>query len=84
MGKTMNAKTVRYTEGPIREVRKVKDFLPSPDQLVFRQDSVKVTLSLSKSSVDFFKKIARLNNGKYQQMIRQLIDSYVEHHRSQP
>ena len=79
----MSVRTVKYTEGPIKEVKRVKDFLPPPDELVFKPDTVKVTLSLSKSSVDFFKAVARQRKGKYQQMIRHLIDTYVEHHRSQ-
>ena len=35
-----------------------KDFLPPPDQLVLRDDGVKITISLSKRSVDFFKRHA--------------------------
>jgi len=37
------------------DVEVVADFLPSRAELAFKEDGVKVTLSLSKSSVAFFK-----------------------------
>ena len=54
----------------------VRDFLPPPEQLVLKEDQVKVTISLSKKSVDFFKDIARQNHTSYQKMIRRVIDLY--------
>jgi predicted DNA binding CopG/RHH family protein len=39
---------------------------------------VKVTLALSKSSVEFFKSEAAKHHTQYQRMIRRLLDSYVE------
>lgn len=77
--KSMNNKS-KYTDGPIGEVEVVKDFLPSPDQLVFKEDTIKVTLLLSKNSVDFFKKEAKTYHTKYQKMIRNLLDQYTFHH----
>ena len=44
-----------YTNEPMGDVEVVADFLPSPAELAFREDGVKVTLALSKSSVEFFK-----------------------------
>ena len=63
------------------EVRVVEDFLPSPDQLAFREETVKVTLALSKESVEFFKGEARKHGVSYQRMIRRLLDDYVGHYR---
>jgi len=60
------------------DVEVVADFLPSPAELAFREDGVKVTLSLSKSSVAFFKSEASKHQTQYQRMIRRLLDSYVE------
>ncbi|VTR70060.1 Helix-turn-helix protein, CopG (fragment) [Desulfosarcina cetonica] len=40
---------------------------------------MKVTLSLSKTSVDFFKKEAKKYNTQYQRMIRRLLDEYTAH-----
>jgi predicted DNA binding CopG/RHH family protein len=58
----------------------VKDFLPSPDDLVFKEDTVKVTLNLSKSSIEFFKEIARKHGSQYQKVIRNLLDNYTSHY----
>jgi len=59
------------------ELKIVEDFLPSPDQLVLREDKVKVTISLSKGSVEFFKKEAKKQRTSYQKMIRRVIDFYT-------
>ncbi len=56
----------------------VEDFLPPPDQLVLREDGVKVTISLSKKSVEFFKAHAARSKVPYQRMIRNLLDSYAD------
>ena len=71
----MNAK-IKYTDEDIDEIRVVPDFLPSPEELAFKEDTVKVTISLSKSSVEFFKKEAKKHNTQYQKMIRRLLDAY--------
>ena len=70
-------KKIRYDEGPINEVQVVRDFLPAPADLVFKEEQVKVTIGLSKSSVDFFKGEARRHHTQYQKMIRRLLDLYV-------
>jgi hypothetical protein len=75
----MSKKTVRYTKGEIGRIGPVmKDFLPSPDKLVLRESNVKVTLSLSSRSVDFFKREAQKQRVPYQRMIRALVDAYAE------
>jgi predicted DNA binding CopG/RHH family protein len=74
----MSKKTVRYTEGEIGKVKVVKDFLPRPDQLVLREENVKVTLSLSRRSLEFFKREAGKRRVPYQRMIRALVDAYAE------
>jgi len=74
----MRSRTVKYTAGEIGRVRVVKDFLPSPDSPVPRENTVKVTLSLSRRSVDFFKRAAKARRVPYQRMIRALVDAYAE------
>ena len=74
-------KKIKYTDGPIGEVEIIKDFLPRPEELVFKEDQVKVTLSLNKSSIDFFKEQAQKNHTQYQKMIRHLLDIYVSKQR---
>jgi hypothetical protein len=68
---------IRYTDEPM-EGRVIPDFLPPPDRLVFKEDAVKVTISLSAKSVFFFKAEAAKRGVQYQRMIRRLLDAYVE------
>lgn len=74
-------KKIKYSNEPFGEMRMVKDFLPSPDELAFKEDSIKVTLSLSKASIEFFKAQAEKNHTQYQKMIRRLLDIYVSRQR---
>jgi len=66
------------------EPKVIRDFLPSPDELAFREEDVKITITLSKRSVDFFKDKAAQNDTQYQRMIRRLLDAYVEAHARPP
>ena len=77
-------KKIVYTDEPMGDVEVVADFLPSPAELAFREDGVKVTLALSKSSVEFFKSEASKHQTQYQRMIRRLLDSYVEAQKLSP
>jgi hypothetical protein len=70
-------KKIKYTDEPIN-ARIIKDFLPAPEELVLKEDNVKVTLSLSKKSVEFFKEKAKTLDTPYQGMIRSLLDKYAE------
>ncbi|MGI8524636.1 MAG: hypothetical protein ACR2K5_00375 [Pseudolabrys sp.] len=74
----MSSRTVKYSAGEIGRLRVVEDFLPSPDKLVLREDNVKVTISLSRRSLDFFKRAAKQRHVPYQRMIRALVDAYAE------
>ena len=76
---SMSAK-IRYTNESLGRLKIVRDFLPPPADLVFRDEAVKVTLALSKRSVEFFKAEARKHNTQYQRMIRRLLDAYAAHH----
>ena len=58
----------------------MEDFLPSPGELVVADETVKVTLSLTRRSVDFFKREAEERRVPYQRMIRALVDGYTERH----
>jgi len=74
----MRNRIVNYTAGEIGRVKVIEDFLPSPDALVAREDNVKVTLGLSRRSVDYFKRAAKARRVPYQRMIRALVDAYAE------
>ena len=75
----MSAK-IKYTDEPIGNPKVIADFLPGPEELAFREDGVKITLALTRRSVDFFKREATKHNTQYQRMIRRLLDAYAEHY----
>ncbi|MCC7253071.1 hypothetical protein [Hyphomicrobium sp.] len=74
----------KYTSEPMGRLEVVEDFLPPPDQLVLKDDGIKITLSLSKKSIDFFKAHAAQSKVPYQRMIRSLLDSYAERYAKRP
>jgi len=47
---------------------------------VYRDDTVKVTITLSRESVEFFKQQAKKHHTPYQKMIRRLLDAYTAAH----
>jgi predicted DNA binding CopG/RHH family protein len=77
----MSNRKVQYTAGEIGRVRIIDDFLPSPDELVPREDNVKITLSLSRRSLDFFKRESKKHRVPYQRMIRAVVDYYADKQR---
>lgn len=75
---------IKYTDEEIGDPQVIPDFLPAPEDLAFREEGVKVTLALSRRSVDFFKLEARKRNTQYQRMIRRLLDAYAEYYAERP
>jgi uncharacterized protein (DUF4415 family) len=77
---------IEYTDAPpdveraLDGAKPVFDFLPPPEKLVLKKEKQKVTIMLSKESVEFFKRAAKENGVKYQTMINNLLDSYARHH----
>jgi predicted DNA binding CopG/RHH family protein len=71
-----------YTDDPdlpdIKDLKPVKDFLPRPEELVFKNPTRKVTIALDQASIDFFKAEATRLKVPYQRMIRVLLQEYVE------
>jgi hypothetical protein len=74
------SRRIRYSDEPLGDLRVVPDFLPPPAALAFRDPGTKITISLSRRSVEFFKDEARKHRTQYQRMIRSLLDAYVAHH----
>jgi predicted DNA binding CopG/RHH family protein len=72
-------KRIVYTDEPLGKVKVITDFLPSPEELALKDETVKITIALSKSSVEFFKQEAKKHNTQYQKMIRRLLDEYAAH-----
>jgi predicted DNA binding CopG/RHH family protein len=83
----MNRKKIIYAEAPknvsraIIEGDIVADFLPPPDELLRKEPKVKITITINSGSIDFFKKYALKNNVKYQTMINEVLDKYVQRYK---
>ncbi len=75
-GNTMKRKTTDPNK-PYGKMIRIQDFLPPPQDLVVPEETVKVTISLKKSSIDFFKHQAEKHHTKYQKMIRELLNRYT-------
>jgi len=73
-------KQIKYNDEKIGKIKIVKDFLPTPENLILKDDTIKITLNLSKSSVAFFKEIAQKHGSRYQKVIRSLLDRYASHY----
>lgn len=80
----MKKHKIKYTDEPIGKVKIVRDFLPNPKELVLKEETVKITLSLTKESLDFFKKEAELQHVGYQKLIRNLLNYYASHYKENP
>ncbi len=80
-GKIYMKKKIKYTDESLGEIEIVNDFLPKPDDLVLKEDTTKITLLLTKSSVEFFKNEAKKHHTQYQKMIRVLVDKYASRYK---
>jgi predicted DNA binding CopG/RHH family protein len=67
---------------PVGKLTRVKDFLPPPNALAPTEENVKITISLKRSSVEFFRQEAHKHHTKYQKMIRELLDQYASHYQA--
>jgi predicted DNA binding CopG/RHH family protein len=74
----MKKSAIEYTKGEIGKVKIIKDFLLHPSEPVMNDDNAKVTLSLSRRSIEFFKREAKKQSLPYQKTIRALVDGYAE------
>ena len=72
-------KKIKYTDESMN-FKVIEDFLPSPEKFAMKEENVKVTITLSKTSIEFFKKYAKKSHGHYQAMIRRILDRYVAHY----
>lgn len=79
-GRYMKSK-IKYNDEPMGKLKVIKDFLPPPEQLAMKEENIKVTISLNKSSIEYFKKEAKKHHTSYQRMIRKLLDWYAAQHK---
>lgn len=75
----MKKSKTKFDDKPATKANGFKSLMPSLDKLAQKEDSIKITLSLTKASVEYFKNEAAKREVCYQVMIRNLIDEYVKH-----
>jgi hypothetical protein len=73
-----------YTDEPMGKLRVIADFLPPPEELFPKREGVKVTLTVDKESVDFFRKRAHGAGLKYQRMMREVLREYSHRYQHGP
>jgi len=77
----MKRKRKELSREPIGRVKIIEDFLPPPDKLLVKHKPVKITITLSQDSIDFFKQIAHKEHVPYQKLIRALLDRYASQYK---
>ena len=76
-------KQIKYSNAPkkmseiIINAETINDFLPAPDKLIFKEINDKITLSLTRSSIKFFKEKSAELGIPYQSMIKRVVDIYA-------
>ena len=68
---------IKNHDMPVGQLRRAADLLPPPNQLALPEETIKVTIALKKTSIEFFKHQAQKHHTKYQKMIRELLDRYA-------
>ena len=58
----------------------VEDFLPSPAELVRKNNKEKITISIDSDCIKFFKDEAKKNHTKYQTMMNEVLSQYAKHY----
>lgn len=69
-------KKIEYNDEPI-EFKVVEDFLPSPSELITKSGDVSVTLELGRSSMAYYKTVAKKNKTTYKRIIKKVLDTYA-------
>ncbi|MBN1532975.1 MAG: BrnA antitoxin family protein [Spirochaetes bacterium] len=83
MKKRINYRTApRTISDAIDSSEIIDDFLPAPEKLLKKEENVKITILLSKSSIKFFKEKAKKIGIPYQTMIKTVLDKYTNHYRN--
>ncbi|EPG72800.1 toxin-antitoxin system, antitoxin component, ribbon-helix-helix domain protein [Leptospira fainei serovar Hurstbridge str. BUT 6] len=54
--------------------------MPPPNKLILKEENSKVTITLSKKSISFFKDQSKKSGIPYQTMIKKVLDLYTDHY----
>ncbi|MBI5300372.1 MAG: BrnA antitoxin family protein [Deltaproteobacteria bacterium] len=74
----MKKRKSKIEDQPIGELREISDLLPPPEKLAAVEETVKVTLTVDRGSLEFFKAMADKLGGKYQRMMREVLRGYAQ------
>lgn len=55
----------------------IPDFLPPPEELLPREETIKITVALDAKTLKFFKSYAKTAGLKYQRIIREVLKGYA-------
>lgn len=69
-------KKIKYSDEPM-ELKVIEDFLPKPSELVLKKPEVSVTIEVGKSSLAYYKTLAKRNKTTYKKIIRKVLDTYA-------
>ena len=71
-------KRIKYTDEPIQTGKIVKDFLPGPDNLVFRKERV-LTLRLDEPTLNDLKEVANSKGLGMSTLVRMWVKERLAH-----
>jgi len=71
-------KRIKYTDEPMQTGKIVKDFLPRPDDLVFRKERV-LTLRLDEPTLDELKEVANSKGLGMSTLVRMWVKEKLSH-----
>lgn len=74
-------KQINYTDEPM-QIGKVVHILPSPSELASMAKTERTTLTLTKATLDFFRKEAAKEHVSYNMLVRSVLDEYARRARS--
>ena len=74
----MKKKIVKDVNEPVGKLAVVSDFLPPPEKLLPKEETIKITIALDEETLTFFKEIASKMGLKYQRMIREVLKGYAK------
>jgi predicted DNA binding CopG/RHH family protein len=75
-----------YTGAPLEIAKEMEEsvsipnFLPAPEELIRKESTKKITLAVDSQSLAIFKVFAKKHGGKYQSMMRKILDSYARNY----
>ena len=75
-GNYMKRKERDHNE-PHGRLTPIPDFLPPPEELVPREEAIKITVAINTKTLKFFKEYAKKSGLKYQRIIREVLKGYA-------